>query len=105
MAIFKDVSLASTVLKELGQALDRDRTSRICSTQAVQTADSDVKECRRIFQKMDELLIKNFASIKAAGKDSKIKAAQTSERLRWPFIERKIDLLTSSLERQKSTLC
>lgn len=104
ISISENVSLTSTVLKELGQTLDKDQTTRICSPNAVSTADSIVKQCQRIFQEMDHILVKKFATIKSAEKDRKIKSAQTLERLRWPFIKGKIELLTSDLERQKSTL-
>ena len=104
ISISKDVSLTSNVLKELGQILERDRTSRICSLDGVQTAESIVKECLRIFQQMDQVLVEKFANTKSAEKDRRAKAIQTLERLRWPFIKGKIELLTSNLERQKTTL-
>lgn len=104
ISVSKEVSLTSTVLKELGQTLEKDQTARICSPNAVQTAESIAKECRGIFQDMDQVLVKKFANTKSAEKDRRIKAAQTLERLRWPFIKGKIELLTSNLERQKSTL-
>ena len=104
ISISENVSLTSTVLKELGQTLDKDQTSRICSPNAVRTADGIVKQCQKIFQEMDHVLVKKFANIKSTAKDRRIKAAQILERLRWPFIKGKIELLTGDLERQKSTL-
>ena len=104
IAISEHVSLTSTVLKELGQTLDKDQTSRICSSNAVKTADSIVKQCQRIFQEMDHVLVKEFANTKSTEKDRRINAAQTLERLKWPFIKGRIDLLMSNLEKQKSTL-
>ena len=104
-SISENVSLTSTVLKELGQTLAKDQTFRICSPNAVKTADSIVAECQKIFQEMDHVLVKKFAHTKSTEKDNRrIKAAQTLERLRWPFIKGKIDLLMSNLEKQKSTL-
>ena len=104
ITISKDVSLTSTVLKELGQTLDKDQTFRICSPNAVQTADSIVTECQRIFEEMDQVLVKKVSNIKSVAKDRRIKAAQTLERLRWPFIKGRMEMLMSNLERQKSTL-
>ena len=104
IAISEHVSLTSSVLKELGQTLDKDQTSRICSRNAVQTADSIVKQCQKIFQEMDYVLVKKFANTKSTEKDRRVKAAQTLERLKWPFIKAKIDLLMSNLEKEKSTL-
>ena len=45
-----------------------------------------------------------IANTKSTEKDRRVKAAQTLERLKWPFIKGKIDLLMSNLEKQKSTL-
>ena len=53
---------------------------------------------------MDHVLVKKFANTKSTDKDRRIKAAQTLERLKWPFIKGKIDLLMSNLEKEKSTL-
>lgn len=77
ISISENVSLTSTVLKELGQTLDKDRTTRICSPNAMRTADNIVKQCQRIFQEMDHILVKKFARIKSAEKDKKIKSADT----------------------------
>ena len=104
ISISKDVSLTSNVLKELGQTLNSDRASRICSPQAIQTAEIIVKVCLGIFEEVDQVLVKNFANIKSVEKDRRVRAAQVLERLKWPFIKGKIDLLTSNLLRQKSTL-
>ena len=104
ITISENISLTSTVLKELGQTLDKDQTSRICSSNAVKTADSIVKQCRSIFQEMDHVLVKKFANTKSSEKDRRINAAQTLERLKWPFIKGRIDLLMSNLEKLKSTL-
>ena len=104
ISISKDVSLTSNVLKELGQTLDRDQSSRICSPHGVSMADSIVKECMEIFQEMDQVLVKKFANTKSVEKDRMVKAIQTLDRLRWPFIKSRMELLTSNLERQKTTL-
>ena len=105
-SISKDVSQTSAVLQELGQTLVGDQTSRICSPFAVKKADSIVKECQTIFQEMDHLLVKKFPNTRSAEKEKgrRARAALTLERLRWPFIKGRIELLTSSMEQQKSTL-
>lgn len=104
ISISENVSLTSTVLKELGNTLNNDQTTRICSPNAMRTAENIVNQCQRIFQEMDHMLAKKFANITSAEKDKKIKSAQTLERLRWPFMKGKIDLLATDLERQKGTL-
>ena len=104
ISVSKDVSLTSVVLKELGQTLDKDQISRICSPNAVHTARSIVRECQKIFDEMDQVMVKRFPNTKSVAKDRKVRAVQILERLKWAFIKSKIELLTSNLERQKSTL-
>ena len=105
ISISKDVSLALNVLKELGQTLGSDRDSPIYSPQAIQTAETIVKYCLRILEEVDQVLVKNLANTMSAEKEEKdrsFRAVQVLERLKWPFVKRKIELLTSNLERQKS---
>ncbi len=103
-SISKDLSLTSNVLKELAQTLDGGRISRTCSPGAFQAADDIVKECLSIFQEMDQVLVKKSVKTKSPEKDRRIKAAHVLERLRWPFVKGKIELLTSNLERHKTSL-
>ena len=102
--------VTSNVLKELGQTLDSDRASRICSPHATQTAETIVKEYLGFFEEVDQVLVKNFANINSVEKEEKeekdrrFRAVQVLEHLKWPFVKDKIELLTTNLERQKNTL-
>ena len=115
ISISKDVSLTSGVLKELGQLLDKDRTTGTTGTfgtlskNAVQTADGVVKECLEVFQEMENILVKKMPSLASEGKPGKggerVKRATVMlERLKWGYLQPKLQLLQSNLDRLKSTL-
>lgn len=115
--IASDVSLTSSVLEELGQNLKKDQKSRLCSDNAVRTAEGIVKECGIIFKQINETLQTTLNKIKppagggkgkGKGKDGaqggRTMAVAALERLKWPFLQPKMQLLRSNLDRLKSTL-
>ena len=110
ISISKDVSLTSGVLKELGQILDKDKETRTFSENAVQTADGVVKECLEVFQEMENILVKKMPSLaKGDGRHGKSgertkRAMVMLERLKWGYLQPKLQLLRSNLDRLKSTL-
>lgn len=105
--ISKDVSSTSIVLKELGHILDKDRESRLCSENVIHTADEVVKECLGIFEEIDKVLVKKVPFLRARegekGERAK-RATMMLERLKWPYLQPKLLLLQSNLDRLKSTL-
>lgn len=103
LTVSKDVSLTCTVLQELGSVLKND-TSNITSKNAVHTAEKVVQECLGVFQEMDELLLNKMPQLRLDGGDKKARAKRMLERLRWPTIKGKIELLSCNLDRMKSTL-
>ena len=106
ISISKDVSLTSGVLKDLGQILDKDRETRTFSENAVQTADGVVKECLAVFQEMEDILVKKLPSLgRGGGEGERAKRATVLlERLKWGYLQPKLRLLGSNLDRLKSTL-
>lgn len=108
ISISKDVSLTSGVLKELGQILDKDRESRTLSENALQTADGIVKECLEVFQEMETILVKKLPNLEGRGKEGRgervKRATAMLERLKWGYLQPKLQLLRSNLDRLKSTL-
>ncbi len=104
ISISKDVSLTSSVLKELGQILIQDEKSRICSENAVQTADDIVKECLGVFEEMERVLVKKLPHLGTHDGEKAKRATVLLERLRWPYLQPKLELMRSNLERLKSTL-
>lgn len=110
ISISKDVSLTSGVLKELGRILDKDRETRTFSENAVQTADGVVKECLEVFREMEDILVKKMPGLaRGDGRDGRSgermkRAVVVLERLKWGYLQPKLQLLRSNLDRLKSTL-
>jgi len=102
--ISKDVSHTSVVLKELGQILDRDKGSTILSENAVQTAESVVKECSEVFQMMESILVEKMPNLRETGGEKVSKALVLLQKLRWPYLQPKLRLLQGNLDRLKSTI-
>jgi hypothetical protein len=103
ISISKDVSLTSSVLKELGQVLDKDGKAHLLSKNAVDTAGTVVNECLEVFQEMESILVKKLPNLSTqSGRTPK--PALLLERLRWPYLQPKLRLLRSNLDRLKSTL-
>lgn len=103
ISVSKDVSLTSTVLKELGDTLVKDEASRICSGNAIVTANGIVQECLEVFKEIDAVLLKTLPGLMQGG-ERKARIAHVMERMKWPFVKGKIEFLRSNLERLKSTL-
>ena len=108
-SIAKDVSLTSAVLEELGSNLKHDEQARLYSGAALNTAQTVVKDCEAVFKQIDDALSKSMENLvgagkgKGKGKGGKI-VLSAVERLKWPFLQPKMELLRSNLERLKSTL-
>ena len=100
--ISKDVSLTSAVLKELGNTFENDKAG-ISSDNATSTAKDVVQECHTVFDEMEALLLKKVPHLSSAG-DVRSKAKMVLERLKWPTIKGKIELLNYTLDKMKSTL-
>ena len=103
IAISKDVSFTSSVLKELGRVFEEDK-ARMHSDNATKTAEAVVQECSDVFQEMDGLLLKKVPNLRPGFTDKKAIAKAMLERLRWPVIKGKIELLNCNLDRMKNTL-
>ena len=104
ISMSKDVSLTSSVLKELGRILDEESTSRICSETAVQTADGIVKECLSVFDEMEKVLVKKLPRLGNREGEKAKRASLLLEKLKWPYLQPKLELMRSNLEKLKSTL-
>ena len=102
-SISKDISLTSSVLRQLGQTLEEDKKSRLINDNALQTADGIINECRDIFQEMDSIFMKRMPRVLSEEKEKGSKATVTTK-LWWPYVRPKILLLRANLDRQKSTL-
>ena len=103
LTISKDVSLTSSVLKELGRTFREDK-GQIRSDNATETAKRVVQDCSDVFEEMEALLLAKTPHLKSGCTDKTARARLLLERLRWPKIKGKIELLNCSLDRMKSTL-
>lgn len=104
--IATEVSLTSSVLYQLSKSLEQDVQVRLCSDQALDTAKRVVEECSAVFGEIEIELKKAMKTVKRSPNPStgqKIIIA-TKERLRWPFLQPKMELLRTNLDRLKATL-
>ncbi|KAK0512757.1 hypothetical protein JMJ35_004774 [Cladonia borealis] len=104
ITISKDISLTSTVLKELGEILrrDQDEKERICSENLVQTAGNTVKDCLDAFEELDKMILKNMPNLSQGHRATR--ATMALERLKWPFIQPRIQLLRGSLDMLRANI-
>ena len=100
--IARDVSLTSSVLKELGTNLEQDDQTKLYSNSALQTAKEVVRECESVFIDLEKVMQK--AMERTSKKTSKPGKLTVFDKLKWPFLQPKMEVLRSNLERLKSTL-
>lgn len=90
--VARDVELTTSVLKALQSILQEEDQSKICSEDALKTAKKAIKDCRKVFMRMNDVLDLSETSL---SKTAKVK---------WFFKEREMQYLSSNLDRLKSTL-
>lgn len=105
--ISNDVSLTSTVLKDLSEVLKIDNSPHV-SDRAIDAAQQTVKECLTVFKELDDALTKslgNLGMLKDTEDKSKAKKSTMAlERLKWPLKQQKMELLSRNLDRLKASL-
>ena len=104
VSISKDVSLTSSVLQELGEHLRKDRDAPICSENAIKTAEEIGRECLHVFQELDGALENSLKRLGVGAKEKSRWISTVRERLRWPLLQPKMELLRSNLDRLRVTL-
>jgi hypothetical protein len=112
ISISNDVSLTSTVLKELCQIIKSD-DAHVVSKNAILATKQTVDECLKIFGELDDALSKCLVSMGLdkgekgeSGEMGKLRKRRGNvvERLKWPFKQPKMELLRSNLDRLKASL-
>ena len=98
-AIASDVSITANVLRELGDLLEKDQSEKLCSANAISTADAALKGCKDAFDEVDEA-IKGSLKPNGSGK----KTLSVAARFAWPLKQNKMMTLGANLDRLKSTL-
>ncbi|KAL8688096.1 MAG: hypothetical protein Q9218_005905 [Villophora microphyllina] len=104
LSISKDVSLTASVLHELGTHLEKDKEVKICSENAVKTAEQIVQECLKVFHEIEGLLEKHTTKTATEGKSKHRWTESIAGRMKWPFLQPKMQLLMSNLDRLKATM-
>lgn len=96
VSISRDIAATGAVLQQLGHELGRDEHLRLCSDEAVATAQDLVSDCKKIFWELTDTL--------DGGCSGNTVVLGWKQRLKYPFLEPQIELLRSNLERLKSSL-
>ncbi|KAG7006644.1 hypothetical protein G7Y79_00013g034160 [Physcia stellaris] len=103
-AVSKDVSLTSSVLRELAKILDKADRDEAFSDGALDSALAIVKECSDVFAEIDRMLIEKLPKLSSQRKEKAPTVTMALERFKWPYLQSKMNLLQSNLERLKSSL-
>ncbi|KAK5465341.1 hypothetical protein LTS15_001904 [Exophiala xenobiotica] len=111
-SIANNVSLTASVLHELGVKLDQDDDDddddeghQLYSSSATGTARDAARECESVFREINVIITKAMQSAAERGvKNGKAPALSPLERMKYPFLQPKMELLGGNLERLKSTL-
>jgi hypothetical protein len=98
-SISRDIAATRAVLHQLGNELKRNDRRCLCSKELVLTAQTLVNECNSIFAELDEALDDKKATMPCC---SIIRSWR--EKARYPFLEPRIELLCTNLERLKRSL-
>ena len=98
-SISRDIAATGAVLHQLGNELKRSDQTRLRSKGLVLTAQTLVNECNNIFAELDEALDDKK---KTTPCHSNIRSRR--KKARYPFLEPRIELLRTNLERLKSSL-
>ena len=103
LAISKDTGFTSHVVKQLGECLEKDKESQMSSEDAIKTANGVVNECLSVFQEIDQTLEKSMGKLRAVDK-SVMRKSIVLAKLKWPFIQPKMEVLRSNLDTLKATM-
>ena len=97
--VAKDIALFSTVLKDLGNTLQRGQESRLYRDDAYQTGRLIFKECEEVFNNIQQIL-------KKSGVDEITDTISIGrkEKFLWMFHKSRVQILRGNLESLKSTI-
>jgi len=88
------VSLLSVVLKQLGSILEDDEYMRVSNDNTLTTTKDVSEECKTAFEELRKIIRKYVDG----------RTMRFVNRLKWPYVEKKVELLRVNLDRLKSTL-
>ena len=106
LSISKDVSLTSPVLRELSDVSKSHGEADPVrpSENAVKTVDEAIKECMEVFQEIETIIVGRVPGLSASSSQGVSKGATLLQKLKWPYLQPKIRLLQSTLDRLRATM-
>ena len=97
--VSNDISFTANILEQLRATLESEKQNRIASKESLSTAEALVNECSGIFEAIMTLIKKHFPQPeKMHSKRARLDA------LKWPFIQPRIEVMRSNLEKHKTKL-
>lgn len=82
------------MLQQLGSCLEEDEFVKLCKAETLTTTKDIAEECKAAFGDLDVIIGKYVEGGRMKLKD----------RLKWPFVEKRITLVRVNLDRLKSSL-
>ena len=96
--VAKDIALFSSVLKDLGNTLNRGRQSKLYREGSYDTSQVIVKECQTVFAEIEDVV--KLSEGEAEG----LVTLSRMKRVQWVFRKSRVQLLRGNLESLKSTI-
>lgn len=95
-ALSQEIAVTGAVLQQLGGTLSDNKSVKVCSQEAIDTAKKLVSDTEKVFRSLEKLLDNDEKS------SSKFRV--NLKRLKFPFLESEIEQVQANLERLKSSL-
>lgn len=97
-ALSQEIAVTGAVLQQLGETLSNDKSVKVCSQEAIDTAKKLVLDTEKVFKNLENLLDVQEKP------NSRFRKAVNLKRLKFPFLESEIEQVQANLERLKSSL-
>lgn len=97
-ALSQEIAVTGAVLQQLGETLSNDKSVKVCSQEAIDTAKKLVLDTEKVFRNLESLLDVQEKP------NSRFRKAVSLKRLKFPFLESEIEQVQANLERLKSSL-
>ncbi|KAJ5787957.1 hypothetical protein N7457_002947 [Penicillium paradoxum] len=92
-----EVALVSAILRELGDSLKEEESSKLCSDEAFQTLERVLDQCRDVLRQIERV-------VSATDQSGKSRLQQVTGKVRLVLLEPSLNPLKSNLERLKATM-
>ena len=104
-SISNDISITASVLQQIVELLQQKSSPAIFSLNGLETTLVAATACRRIFEQVEKDAKDASRQLRTCKRDwlGKVELSRT-ERLRWPFLHRRMDTLRNELQEAKGTL-